>query len=300
MKETGYDLVVPIVKKDLESFNMALKYWMKYLPIKRIVLVGKKDIEREVNKYGTENIIFFDEEQLLPYNEVCRAIEMVSDNEKCKRRTGWYLQQFLKMKYATICQDEYYLIWDSDTIPLKPIIMFDGEVPFFDVKMEFQKAYFDTISKLFDGCNKIIEKSFISEHMIIKCEIMCELIDNIEKNTSLTGNTWVEKIINSIDVEVLSESGFSEFETYGTYVVNNYSECYHIREWKSCRNANMYFNTEKFNEKDAKWLSKEFDAASFEKSQPKKWYCSLFHSPLIHMLFPYSRLEMIFQKLYFI
>lgn len=36
-------------------------------------------------------------------------------------RTGWYIQQFLKMGFSQKTKDADYLIWDADTIILKPI-----------------------------------------------------------------------------------------------------------------------------------------------------------------------------------
>ena len=28
---------------------------------------------------------------------------------------GWYYQQFLKLQYARVCQDKYYMSWEGDT-----------------------------------------------------------------------------------------------------------------------------------------------------------------------------------------
>ena len=41
------------------------------------------------------------------------------------------------MSYSRICQKEYYLLWDSDTIPIKPIKMFEKRNPIFDMQNDY-------------------------------------------------------------------------------------------------------------------------------------------------------------------
>ena len=84
------------------------------------------------------------------------------------------------MEYSRICKDEYYLIWDSDTIPLKLMKIFDDKnKPYFDVKTENHTPYFITMKRIFPELGKIYNYSFISEHMLIKTQIMKNLIQNI-------------------------------------------------------------------------------------------------------------------------
>ena len=73
------------------------------------------------------------------------------------------------------------------------------------------------MKKIFPELGKIYNYSFVSEHMVIKTEIMKELINKIENNTNLNGSIWYEKIINSINIDYLDNTGFSEYETYGTF-----------------------------------------------------------------------------------
>ena len=61
----------------------------------------------------------------------------------------------------------------------------------------------------------------------------------------------------------MSFSGFSEFETYGTYVMNRHSKDYNLREWKSLREGIFYFPIPL--DRDAsKWVAKKYNAISFE------------------------------------
>ena len=140
------------------------------------------------------------------------------------------------MEYCKICQDEYYLIWDSDTIPVKKVSMFNNYgIPYLDVKTEYYKPYFITMKKIFPNLGKKYKYSFISEHMLIKTDMMKNLINKIEVNNNILGNIWYEKIINSIDINELPYQGFSEYETYGTFVKKYYHKFYDIRLWKSLK-----------------------------------------------------------------
>jgi hypothetical protein len=58
----------------------------------------------------------------------------------------------------------------------------NGGLPYFDLKTECHEEYFNTIAKLFPGMHKCIKPSFISEHMIMNCDIMQYMIHDIEAN----------------------------------------------------------------------------------------------------------------------
>ena len=180
-------------------------------------------------------------------------------------RLGWYQQQFLKMGYSRICKNDYYLIWDSDTFPTKKIEMFENGTPIFDMKTEHHSAYFITMNHLFDNLHKS-KYSYISEHMIIKTEFMKKLLDDIENNKKIPGKMFWEKILISIDKSDINKSGFSEFETYGSYVDTKFPNFYKHRKWNSKRDMTIFYgNISNMDENDFNWVSKDYDAITFEK-----------------------------------
>ena len=103
--------------------------------------------------------------------------------------------------------------------------------------------------------------------MLIKKDIMKEMIERIEANDSLPGTRFWEKILNAIPAEKISASSFSEFETYGTYAVVEHPDAYELRDWHSFRLGGQFFAIDTITDKDFKWLGKDFDAISFEKNQ---------------------------------
>jgi len=261
----NYDVIIPLTKKNLDTIKYTISYIKKNLKHRNIILIGSASIEQECSmkdcKFLDENKVF----ENVNYSVIEKLI--ISKNMYAKRRTGWYFQQFIKMSYSMVCEDDYYIVWDADTIPLRSINMFDeNSVPYFDVKEEYHKPYFTVLNKLFDGEIKRydVQKSFISEHMLINVQYMKNLIADIERNSKLEGHYYFEKIINSIYPFDLLKSGFSEFETYGNYVLHTYEDAYRIRHLKSLRNGSKYLGTCPAPEK-LEWAAKSYDIISFEK-----------------------------------
>ena len=260
-KNTEYDLGIPCSFHDIQLFFKHKIYYENFINYSNIVLIGESSISEHI--LNETSISFIHEDSLVPkikINEFLLKMRNISTD-----RDGWYEQQFLKMAYSSICQKDYYLIWDMDTIPIKSFKMFKNGHPIFDMKTEHHIPYFNTIEKLIPGL-KLIDKSYISEHMMIQTEFMKNLLKEIELNNKIPGNFFWEKILMSIDIKNMNFSGFSEYETYGTYVDSKYQYTYRHRNWFSLREAKTYFgSSENLNKDDLIWLSKYYQALSFEK-----------------------------------
>lgn len=267
-----FDTLIMITDKDFLRLKRNYRKLVENMPVGRLLFVGSSAVGELVKSENMgERVGFVNEEEILPFNEVHTLMTDHMQSLLCGRElprgvTGWYYQQFLKMKYAQKCSDEYYLVWDGDTIPCKPFTMFhDESVPYLDLKREYHQEYFETIEILFPGMHKAIERSFISEHMLMKCEIMNQLIEDIESNEDIEGKYFWEKIIHAIPTEKIQDGGFSEFETYGTYVAFRFPSAYRLRPWHSFRLGGEFFDPAAITDDDYEWLGRDFEAISFEK-----------------------------------
>lgn len=285
------DVVVPLAPDDVHTFLKGVSWIEKYLPVKRIIIIGNDKVKEMIDFSGKIN--FINENELIPYQLIHNIIADIADgNVQYLRRTGWYLQQFLKMQYAYLCEDDYYLIWDGDSIPTHTINFFKDGRPVLGLKRELCKAYFITMNRLLPGLKKSTKLSYISEHMVISVPLMKELIGRIEAN-GLSGKPFYECILRKIDREVLNKSGFSEFETYGTFCKVFYPGKYAETEWHSIRPANYFWDIDKLTEDDMYWISKGYEAISFEfyATQDNKKYVikclqSIFQIKLLKKIFP--------------
>lgn len=270
-----YSTIIVITPKDFPRLVNQYKRLVANMHSDRLLFVSGDGIENELDRAGLgSNVSFVHEDELLTFESVraCMAehLKPLLGSEPVPRgAVGWYYQQFLKMEYSRICEDEYYLVWDGDTIPCAPFSMFQEEtgLPYLDVKQEYHALYFTTLEKILPGMRKIIGRSFISEHMLFNKAIMQDLIAKIEENDNLPGTRYWEKIIHAIRPEQICDSGFSEFETYGTYVAFTDPNHYKLREWHSFRLGGEFFDPETICDRDYEWLAKDFQAISFEKNQ---------------------------------
>ena len=269
------NVVCPLAEKDVGSYYRGLDSLEKYIDVKKFVVIGNDKVKEKVEERGDLRVEFVDENQLVSYSEVKDIIAKISsNNEFCLKRTGWYLQQFLKFSYAFVCEDEYYILWDADTMPIHKHEMFDGDKLVFDVKTEHHEPYFETFSKLFPQYIKRLPYSYIVEHMIIKKSIMLELIEELSK-AKVSGESWYEKVLNAINLADLPKSGFSDYETYGLFCLNKYPDVYIERKWDSLRPASSFFEYEKMRDCDYEWLLKDYDAVSFEAYIKVKKYMNI-------------------------
>lgn len=268
-----YDALIVVTAKDFERVQSQYHRLAANLPARRIYFVGNEEVARLVEAANLgDKVGFLDENKIMPFNAVhavmTQALKSVLQGRELPRGiTGWYYQQFLKMQYACMCEDSYYLVWDGDTIPCRPFSMFHEElgIPYLDIKGEYHEMYFNTLAKLLPGMRKCIEKSFISEHMLINCVIMRQLIRDIEANREIPGSAFWEKVIYAINVQELQSNSFSEFETYGTYVALHRPDAYRLRNWHSFRYGGVFFSLDTISDEDYEWLGRDFFAISFEK-----------------------------------
>ena len=268
-----YPCVIPTIVKDYNRLRTNYRRIFDCLPVSKMIFIGPEALKAVVEE-DSKNKVFGDHEVSFMYEGDIMSLDdlrplfnslITPENNLKPTAVNWYYQQFLKMGYARHCDAEYYLCWDSDTVPLRKIELFsaDGK-PYLDVKNEYNNTYFITIERLF-GFSKIIQKSFISEHMFFNVALMKEMLDEIDR-TSYEGDNFGQKIINAVGSDNLNQ-GFSEFETFGSWVGMRHSSAYKLRDWRSFRNTNFFMDISELTQEDIDWLAKDYDAATFEKYQ---------------------------------
>uniref|UniRef100_N2B612 Glycosyl transferase family 1 domain-containing protein n=1 Tax=Eubacterium plexicaudatum ASF492 TaxID=1235802 RepID=N2B612_9FIRM len=258
-----YDVVMVIKAADWELAKRNLKYIKKYLNPKQIKIIASHKIGKLSQPDHT--VRFIDEDQLYEGLTLEHVKKILIERQIGISSAGWYFQQFLKLAYAYVCKDDYYLVWDADTIPLRNISMIDAETkkPYFDMKPEYISAYFTSIRNL-TGMEKAETESFIAEHMLFRTKIVKQMLAYIEKNASVGGISFFEKIINTLDT--VQERTLSEFELYGTYCQYVYPDLYRKRHLRTMRCGKMFLGPQPKQEV-LKWVGKTMDTVSFEHPQ---------------------------------
>jgi hypothetical protein len=284
-KRANFNVIIPAIRRNLNTLEYVIPYVTKNIRPMNIIIIANSDMKNDLRKFS--EVQFFDEDKLMLGLTLEKVSELLFDICGEKKRAGWYFQQFIKMAWAYKCSEENYVVWDADTIPLNQVDFFtqDGKLVFTE-KMEYNKPYFETIEKLFSGkVKKYNDKSFIAEHMIINRSYMKQVIDDINNNDSLNGSYFFEKILRAIDLDDIKHSGFSEFETYGNYVMRYYQKSYEFHKLRTLREG-VYVIGVYPKKEQLIWAEKDYDIISIEySSNPRKVISNLTRLKIIRKIF---------------
>lgn len=212
-----------------------------------------------------------------PFQVIGESIYTATFADEIKRRLskklasqfGWYLQQLIKIAAVKDCQpSETVLIWDADTIPLKPLTFVDeqGRLKYYKGH-EYHHPYFETVMRLF-RLSKKVRFSFIAQCFVTKAVWVQEFCAEIEARHQ---KGWVSALLDAINFN--EGNSFSEYETLGTFISHRHADevVYLDRDWLRLGNSSIghpSFLTPKL---IASELS-EYDYVSFEKWDKAKPY----------------------------
>jgi len=257
-----YDVIIPVAGKEVNFVHRVATSLRKHLQEADTIYIitNYRNIQKIKKTYRIENIQVIDEDKLLSGLSLEAIRNIARKYTKCTS-PGWYYQQFLKLGFAlSPFAKNYYLSWDADTLLVSDLTFFVDGKPIFTRKSEYNDNYFYTIEKLL-GLKKNVPYSFIAEHMLFYTEFVKELLSAISSSSTI-GTTWFEKIMRACNYDH-PLPGFSEFETYGTYVQHFYPNAYKTRQLRTFRRGGLLrgrYITEKLLDK----LSIDFDTISFE------------------------------------
>lgn len=220
------DILTVCAGSDLINIELCIKALKVHTKVENIYVVTN-DVSQVPE---IENVFAIDECDIIPRDDILKIKNTIAPY--FPERSGWYLQQFLKMAFVNsqYCKGNY-LIWDADTIILKDIL-FDSERTSFTLgKEKLNMDYANTYRSIFSE-DFIFHSSMISQQIYVKKAVMKELIEEIESRTKLL---FYFGILNNLKGS--SPSLFSEYETYANYYANRYPNDYIISERFWFRNA---------------------------------------------------------------
>lgn len=293
MKE--YDVIIMVTSEKLPLLEVSYPYLKENLGAKNIYFIANKVLEKRVTDIWRGKIKFIDEESIMPGLSISVIKDILITKCGDSHRAGWFYQQFLKMAYSQICENEYYLLWDADTVPLHEIYYFEnGTIPCFITKREYYSGYFETIRRLFEGRVGRVNPqiSYIAENMMIHKGYMQEILEEIQTNKTLQGDTFYEKILDAVPQSIVSYTGFSEFETYGNYMETLHPGVYKQKKLRTQRLGSFLLGTTPSREQ-LEWVAQDYDIISFEEHgkqwlknlTQRRWIQKHFHAESLFNLF---------------
>jgi hypothetical protein len=263
-----FDTVMCCIPRDLAIARLAVDGVAKNVKTKKILILTRASAFAACRNVLGEDVDLIDERDCtggMSLEQLCKR----GDIYGFPKRASWYFQQFVKLGYSLLgSSDGYYLIWDCDTIPLRPIAFFteDGR-PLYTMAEENHAPYFDTYERLF-GYRPEYTGSFISQHIMVNSAIAREMIRDISQRHA-EAPSWSWAIINNL-ARVKSGSLFSEYETYGNYVKSKYPDRIASRHLEWLREGAAYAKSVNPTPRQLNELAEKYDYAAFEN-----WHLSL-------------------------
>lgn len=252
-------VVSSCIARDLPVYRVTVRSLRAHLPGAEIHVVTRKDDFSKFREACGQDIHLWDEAELVPGMTLAELREM--PQPYFPKGAGWYFQQFLKYAFEGVSNsDEYFLIWDADTVLLRPVPFFapDGR-PFYTKAAEHHRPYFETFEALF-GEKAPREFSFISQHQIVRKATLRQMLTEIETRHPGSRN-WAWAIMDNLRGE--GSNRFSEYETYGHYLKLRHADDFVARELKWTRHGERSAG---YPPSEAKLpaLGEEYDFAAFE------------------------------------
>lgn len=257
-------VVLVVAGKKIDYVPEVIQSLDKYCGFKIFyVICPEKDLQRVSSCAVGLNVQLriINEELIIPelsIEKVKNQIKLKLQNTPVDQLSGWYLQQFLKMSFSLYAsQYKYYLIWDADTILLRPITFFEDGKILITQGNEYHLEYFETIRNLFNDIN-IQTVSHISQHLMVQTSDMIRLINELRVGEC----DWWINILKSLNGK--SRNQFSEYETYANYVIAKNNESYKSIKRNWFRYGNSYFKGNIPNI-DIEKVSDLYDFVAFEE-----------------------------------
>lgn len=249
---TKLDVLIPAIEKDLETLPYVIDAVIKQVkhPIGQILIVAPK-LKSIMELCKRKGCKFIDENKVLPITK-----KDIHYRSKKWERSGWMLQQLLKMSGDTLCTSKYFLVIDADTVLIRPHIFRTDKKTVFYCRNWSQPEYFKTYSRLL-GIKPTSPSSFVTHYMLFNKSKLAKLKKTIKSKHQ---TSWYSAILSKMDKT--KQFAFSEFETYGNFLYSLNPDGVIL---KKALNKGLNMNIGQITQKKINALSKKYRSISFHK-----------------------------------
>ncbi|MFN3407392.1 MAG: DUF6492 family protein [Limisphaerales bacterium] len=260
--ERPLTVVSPCRARDLPVLEIVARRLPQTVPLKEYVVVAPDaDAARMQRRLGRLA-------RVIPENDFVPGVTVAALRplpiQGFPVAAGWYFQQLVKLQFAFVePEDDYFLIWDADTVPLRPLRFFDAEGRMLLTRAtEHHAPYFETYRRLL-GEEPNREFSFIAQHIVVQKSVCREMLEKMAAR--LPGNeSWAWKLMRALPPS--GHNLFSEYETYGHYLKNHYPERFRVVERPWWRPATHKSGCAVPTERQLRALAERYDFAAFERA----------------------------------
>jgi hypothetical protein len=207
------EVMIPVGPNDVDVAPLAVAGVRTNLrdPVSRIAIVTPPELVGTLSS-GLPDVEVVDETTILSADAVASVVAATPPH-----RTGWYLQQLVKLAWCLERPGASTYVVDADTVLVRPRSMHTsrGDVVF--AAQEYHQPYFDHLARLFGGDFPRPLFGTTVHQMLYRREWLRALVEDVERANA--GRSWIDAILGAIDPDVLSS--FSEGECYGQWIVRH-------------------------------------------------------------------------------
>ncbi len=215
------DVLMPVIRKDLDTLPLAVAGLRQHLrhPLGRIILVSPPD-ETIRDFCRRHDCAWRDENSILPLRKSDLHYTVNGLN-----RAGWLFKQLLQLYADQISDAGHILLFDADTILLRPQKFEVAGRSLMVISDEYHWPYYVIIQKLF-GFLPPARFSLTSHHLCVSRPRLAELRGELERRHQ---RPWYQAIVDQLDPH--EGSGFSEYETYGQWLLQRHRDEVELEYW---------------------------------------------------------------------
>lgn len=213
------DVVICVGPGDARDIRILVDNIKQYIiDVNKIYLIMPTKI---LEKYSVfDPIVTNIDENIFPFNK-----EYIDNLFKNPQRSGWYLQQLLKI-YAPIVITEIldkYIIIDADLKFYKKINFFEDEIMLFNTASSVWEPYISHLKRLYTKIQIKVRQSGITNLMPMRRHIVEHLLRAVKEEH---GEEFWKVFLNKVDPRYYNHSGASEYEILFHFSLTFYpNEC---------------------------------------------------------------------------
>jgi hypothetical protein len=215
------DVIMPAIEKDLPVLPFAVQSIRQNLrhPIGKIMIVAP-DSPTMRAACAEIKCTFIREDEVLPIKR-----QDIDYTVNGLDRSGWVLQQFIKLSGDALSDREHFYVLDADTVLSAPqVFQVEGRTVFLHSD-EHHSAYFAVYKRLF-GADASTALSFVAHQMLYSVQMLGEMRHELRQRHQCA---WHEALLNAIDRSDVS--GISEYELYGQWMLQRHPDMMEREYW---------------------------------------------------------------------
>jgi hypothetical protein len=227
--ESALEVLFLATKKDFDVLQTAITFSLKsthnFINVRVTVVVPDKHLDECENLLGTKNLNV----KIIPESSLINSEDSALVHKTFGSRSGWVLQQLVKVAFVLNSDSNGVLVVDADTVLLEPRQWIDSSNrQILTPTWEYHRPYYQFLESLGIGGFRP-EYTFVSHHMLMQPSILKELFNYVGWRST----TDIVKLIITIQSDEEASLFSIDYELYAQYLYNFHPDKVILAKWSN-------------------------------------------------------------------